>query len=199
MYQCKSGPRHLSAYEAQKCSEDCQCWHNEPGCGNNDSFCNDDMICEDNICILPKDRKLDKSLTFRNANEQEADYYFSSGVMFDIQAKSNPTKITNLFYQGIKGNVTVDIYSKQWTHFTWSENEEKWDLIGSANLQHTKGDEPILFPENSFEPILLDRWHRRGFYIQIRDCDDDDCYKLRVLRGQHYAEITNPFMENDSI
>lgn len=197
MYQCKSGPRNLLDYEQQKCSEDCQCWHNELGCGNNDSYCNDDMMCQDNRCILPKDKKLGTTLVREDLEEQEGESYFSSGVMFDVQAKANPIKITNLYYQGIEGDVKVDIYSKQWTHFKWSENEGKWDLIGSATLQYTPDDTPMLFPENSFQPILVDRWHRRGFYIQTRDCGFD-CKKLRVWRGQHYAETTNPFMENDS-
>ena len=204
MYQCKSGPRHLDDYEAQKCSEDCQCWHNEPGCGNKDSFCNDDMVCQDDICIKPSDRQDEKTkasavLVTGDMNEIKSDeYFFVPGAMFDVQAKASPIKITNLYYQGIQGDVWVDIYSKQWTHFNWAGKQGKWDLIGSAYLKVAPNDTPTLLPFNTFRPILLPKWHRRGFYIQTRDCGTD-CNKLRVWLGENYAVNAKPFIENEDI
>lgn len=196
MYQCRSGPRYLVDYNAQQCTEDCQCWHNEPGCGDNDALCNDDMRCVNNVCVLTNNDQSPKKLLRKNMKEIEgAKSFFVPGVMFDIQARANPLKIINLYYQGIKSNVLVDIYTKEWTHFKWSENEAKWTFLGSAYLQRAPDDTPKLFPSNIFEPIFLEKWNRRGFYIQTRNCGTD-CNKLRVWLGDHYAETSNPFMEN---
>ncbi len=194
MYQCKSGPRTLVQYETNKCTPDCQCWHNEPGCGSSDALCTDDMECSKNVCVLPSGNPNVKKLLMKDI--YGTNYYFVSGAMFDIQAKDEPITITNLFYQGLSGNTRVNIYSKEWTHFGWSNEPSQWKKIGSAYLEMKPSDTPILFPEGTFKPIRLEKWNRRGFYIQVSNCSTE-CNKLRVWLGNNYAESKNPFVEDD--
>lgn len=60
-YQCRSGRRTFADWKLNRCTRDCKCFYNEPGCrkqnvcGENDkncqdSFCNGDLICEKNVC-----------------------------------------------------------------------------------------------------------------------------------------------------
>ena len=149
--------------------------------------------------------------------------------MFDIQAKGHPIKITNIFYQGLDDDVTidVDIYTKEYTHFGWSDTAEKWTHIGEATLsgQGVAPGEATLLPFNTFDAIRVKSWHRQGFYIQTKNCgsngdgdngygygysndydndggfvyeDDGDCNKLVVWTGEHYAENQYPFVEDDT-
>merc|ERR1712150_145710 len=55
LYQCVSGPRTLSEYNANKCTSDCKCWKNEEGCKGNDNFCQGNLICSNNRCIKQDD------------------------------------------------------------------------------------------------------------------------------------------------
>jgi hypothetical protein len=197
MYQCKSGPRYLIDYEANKCTPDCQCWHKEPGCGNDNARCTDDMVCSDNVCTEPNKNNSLPSFTSLVMSNAQGQFQFVSGVMFDIQPKYDPIIIRNLYYQGIDGDVQVDIFTKEWTHFKWSESPNKWTKIGSALLEQSASDEPQLFPNGSFDPITVNEWSRTGFYIQAKNCGTD-CNKLRVWQGENYAVSKKPFVENHS-
>jgi hypothetical protein len=195
MYQCTSGPRYLLDYNTQTCSPDCQCWHNQAGCGNDDSSCNDDLVCQDNKCVHSTADIHLKNLTQQHMNGES---YLVTGAMFDIQAKDKPIIITNLYYQGINQDVHVDVYTKEWTHFKWSENESKWQLIGSAFLQSRQDDKAeLIFPTDAFNQITLSKWSRRGFYIQTKHCGNN-CSNLRVWKGYNYSQSDHPFIENDS-
>ncbi len=196
MYQCQSGPRLLDAYNSQRCTVNCPCWKNQNGCGDDDDLCKGDLRCSNNKCEDNLDPSI-KKLFRRDAGGDGSIRGKVSGVMFDFQAKENPLKITNLFYQGIEDDVWVDIYTKEYTHFLWSESPERWTLIGQAEL---KGNgvapgEPTLLPFNTFNPIKVKSWYRQGFYIQTKNCGDD-CNKLTVWTGNHYAENSFPFVED---
>jgi len=194
MYQCSSGPRNLQAYEAQLCSADCQCWHNEPGCGNNDSFCNGDMVCNNNICIPSNgNTNLLKQLV---REDMSGSSILVPGAMFDIQAKQKPIILTNLYYQGVDGNgVEVDIYSKEWTHLKWANSPSMWQYIGSATLSGGSSTAKLL-PSNTFQSLKIDPWNSRGFYIQVKNCFD--CNRLRVWQGGNYGVKKTPWIEDDN-
>jgi hypothetical protein len=51
MYQCLSGPRVLSSYNANLCTSDCKCWEEASGCNGNDDACRGDLKCENNMCV----------------------------------------------------------------------------------------------------------------------------------------------------
>ena len=53
LYQCQSGPRALSDYRANPCTEDCLRWETAKGCGNDDKACQGNLICDDaNHCVI---------------------------------------------------------------------------------------------------------------------------------------------------
>jgi len=57
LYQCEKavGPRTLSQFKAQPCSEKCQCWKKRTGCKSNHTFCKGKLVCHKNTCKDPKD------------------------------------------------------------------------------------------------------------------------------------------------
>jgi len=52
MYQCSSGPRHLSSFENYGCTSECLCSVGQGGCGakNNNNVCRDALVCENDTC-----------------------------------------------------------------------------------------------------------------------------------------------------
>lgn len=50
LYQCRSGPRDLTSYKENTCTDDCPCWDGANGCGDN-STCQGDLICKDGQCV----------------------------------------------------------------------------------------------------------------------------------------------------
>mmetsp|Transcript_39489 Transcript_39489/g.48088 ORF Transcript_39489/g.48088 Transcript_39489/m.48088 type:complete len:168 (-) Transcript_39489:17-520(-) len=51
LYQCFSGPRTLSEYTSNPCSDDCRCWKGFEGCLGRDSYCQGGLACVDNMCV----------------------------------------------------------------------------------------------------------------------------------------------------
>lgn len=51
LYQCISGPRSLSDYNTDHCTDDCKCWKDEIGCNGNNNACQGSLICSINRCI----------------------------------------------------------------------------------------------------------------------------------------------------
>eukprot|EP00957_Ditylum_brightwellii_P159692 12154843-Ditylum_brightwellii.AAC.1 len=43
VYQCNTGPRSLSSYNANLCTNDCPCWENAQGCNGNSNACQGDL------------------------------------------------------------------------------------------------------------------------------------------------------------
>merc|ERR1712071_589569 len=52
MYQCTTGPRTVTQFQNDQCSNNCKCWKNAFGCNSNRQ-CFGDLICENNICLMP--------------------------------------------------------------------------------------------------------------------------------------------------
>mmetsp|Transcript_6381 Transcript_6381/g.8519 ORF Transcript_6381/g.8519 Transcript_6381/m.8519 type:complete len:552 (-) Transcript_6381:364-2019(-) len=50
VYQCNTGPRSLSSYNANLCTNDCPCWENAQGCNGNSNACQGDLVCSNNVC-----------------------------------------------------------------------------------------------------------------------------------------------------
>ena len=55
MYQCTTGPRTLTDYTNNPCTDDCKCWLGATGCGTNDNACQGSLVCYDNQCANPTD------------------------------------------------------------------------------------------------------------------------------------------------
>jgi len=52
LYQCMSGPRDLTAYNANPCTNDCQCCEGETGC-TADTNCQGTLLCMAGTCSTP--------------------------------------------------------------------------------------------------------------------------------------------------
>merc|ERR1712045_427677 len=57
LYQCVSGSRTLSEYDANRCTTDCKCWEYEEGCRGNggDNACQGSLVCMDDKCMKRND------------------------------------------------------------------------------------------------------------------------------------------------
>ena len=63
MYQCTSGARTLSEYNANRCTSDCKCWEGQTGCNGNNDACQGSMVCSNNRCSAATiDAKFIKSI-----------------------------------------------------------------------------------------------------------------------------------------
>jgi hypothetical protein len=51
LYQCASGPRTVSKYNANPCTADCPCWEGAPGQCDGDDSCQGDLVCSGNQCV----------------------------------------------------------------------------------------------------------------------------------------------------
>jgi len=213
MYQCKTGPRQVNELTTQPCSKECKCWEYKFGCSNNNSFCKDDLKCETNVCRKPtnidedEDDDDDDDGMFEVVKDRIPGrmYFMVPGVMFDIQAKSSPIYVTNLYFKGLglpdtMEDVEVDIYSKEWTHTKWADNSNIWQYIGSTTLRGDGTDNAQAFPSSNFfspKSFYINSWNSRGFYIQVKNCLDD-CNKLRAWEGDNYGLKKNPYVEDDN-
>ena len=51
LYQCVSGPRNLSQYNSNRCTNDCKCWEGALGCKGNNNACQGSLVCRNNKCV----------------------------------------------------------------------------------------------------------------------------------------------------
>eukprot|EP00559_Dactyliosolen_fragilissimus_P007817 CAMPEP_0184863690 /NCGR_PEP_ID=MMETSP0580-20130426/12155_1 /TAXON_ID=1118495 /ORGANISM="Dactyliosolen fragilissimus" /LENGTH=356 /DNA_ID=CAMNT_0027362161 /DNA_START=238 /DNA_END=1305 /DNA_ORIENTATION=+ len=79
MYQCSTGPRTLSEFEANMCTENCPCWEGALGCKQNNKACQGDLLCVQNTCVgvIPTSKPTSNSetcysLTFKTGDGEHS-------------------------------------------------------------------------------------------------------------------------------
>ena len=55
MYQCTTGPRSLTAFKENKCTDTCKCGKNWKGCGSNSEVCKGSFQCQNDKCVRVKE------------------------------------------------------------------------------------------------------------------------------------------------
>ena len=193
MYQCKSGPRTLAAFQANRCTEDCKCWLGARGCKGINAGCKGNLVCKRNKCVKgtgpapPQPKTIVKYFPFNS-------YYPVDGVVFDVKAKRK-IKITDLVLSlRTTGPVTMEIFTKSGSGAGFETNEGSWTLMKSFTY---KGDgtmypEPIRAP--LFQPVLMRRKTTRSFLVTVTSSDSN---YFRTTKGTSYG-IGN-FISNSHI
>merc|ERR1711920_191476 len=118
LYQCVSGPRNLSQYKSNRCTNDCKCWEGASGCNGNNNACQGSLVCRNNKCVDSGFGGRTFSPT-RNQNRR---------TLAPTQSRGTPGRNWRL----IKSNDKCLTVSKENTVFVWkcfskdNQNSQKW-------------------------------------------------------------------------
>jgi M6 family metalloprotease-like protein len=91
-----------------------------------------------------------------------------AGNMFDILALED-IAVTNFdIHCSVEGPVTVEIYTKSESHVNFENDCSKWTLIARVTTVGLGQGQHTPLPVGSFEPVHIQQFRIRAFYITIR-------------------------------
>ena len=123
LYQCVSGARSLSKYNARPCNNDCKCWKGATGCNGDNNACLPGLVCWANKCATANIR------TFRSFHGNFLSAFPDNSVQLMQKEKADTWE---KFLVEDAGNGKIFLRSFHGTYLSaWTENNVK--LIDHAN------------------------------------------------------------------